>query len=151
MKKTKKVNFTDPLAGFRQTDPQIHPFPKSAQEAIDIVRVAENGIFELPGNRYSKSYRIKDINYKHAGEEERDSMLYTYATKVVNAVQNPFQLTFINRRKDLQAMKAEYLYPERNDEFQELRGYVNQEVLRRLKVSRKGFKQEKYITVSARL
>ena len=149
--KNKKLNISDPLARFRQKDPQIHPFPKSAQEAIDIVKVSENGIFELPGSRYSRSYRIKDINYKHANEEERDNILYTYATKVVNIVQNPFKLTFLNRKKDLQTMKAEYLYPDRNDEFHELRGYVNQEVLRRIQLSRKGFRQEKYITVSTQL
>ncbi len=146
--KNKKLNIRDPLARFRQKDPQIHPFPKSAQEAIDIVKVAENGIFELPGGRYSRTYRLKDFNYKHLNEEERDVALYSYATKVINVIRNPFKLTFLNKKKDLQTMKEEYLYPEKNDEYSELRGYVNQEILRRIKQSRKGFLQEKYITIT---
>lgn len=148
MNKNKNLKISDPLARFRQKDPQIHPFPKSAQEAIDIVKVAENGTFELPGKRYSRTYRLHDFNYKHFSEEERDAALYTYATKVINAIRNPFKLTFLNRKKDIQTMKEEYLYSEQNDEFQELRGYVNQEILRRIKLSRKGFLQEKYITIT---
>lgn len=142
-------NITDPVADLRKKDAQMHPKPKSAQECIDIVAVAENGIFELPGKRFSATWKIKDINYKLEAEDERDEILYRYATKIINPIQNPFKITLINRKKDLQTMEAEYLYPEKDDNYKKLRGYVNDALLDKIKKCRKGFVQEKYITVTA--
>lgn len=144
----KKKNLTDPLAEFRAKDPHVHEFPKSCQQAIDIVKVAENGIFELPGERFSATWRLKDINYKLLGEEERDSILYRYATKVINPIQDKIKITLINEKKDIQEMEEEYLYPNAYDDYDELRKNVNTEVLARIKNSRQGFHQSKYITIT---
>lgn len=146
--KKKNINPSDVLGGFRAKDPSVKAFPKSAQDVIDIVKVAENGIFELPGKRFSATYEIDDINYMLENEDGRDELLYNYATKVINPLQCPFKITLINKKKDIQTMEEEYLYPEKEDEYQELREYVNMETLRRITKSRKGYTQHKYITVT---
>ena len=82
MAKKKKVS-ADPLGGFRKKDESVHEFPKSAQESIDIVKVSESGIFELPGNRFSATWEIEDVNYKIEDEVTKDDFLYRYATEVI--------------------------------------------------------------------
>ena len=44
----------------------MYKTPKSIQETIEIMAVAENGIFEVSKNKYSKCYRFQDINYTTA-------------------------------------------------------------------------------------
>ena len=141
-------NIADPLDEFKTKDPHVHEFPKSAQEAIDIVKVAEDGIFELPDERYSVTWKIKDVNYKLANDLEKEVFLSKYGEQVINTIQDKFKITLINRKRDIQDMEEEYLYPEVNDSYYKLRKYVNKEVLDRIKLSRKGFKQSKYITIT---
>lgn len=146
---TKKHITFDALSDLKKKDPCIHAFPKSAQEAIDIVKVAESGLFELPGGRFSATWELEDVNYKIEDEESRDDILYRYFTEVINPIQHPFKITIINKKKDVQELEDEYLIPYKPDEYAPLRKQVNQEILRRLKQSRRGFVQNKYITVSA--
>lgn len=145
-----KLN-AEPLGGFRKKDPNVHKIPKSAQETIDIVKAAESGIFELPGKRFSATWKLEDINYKIEDEVSRDDILYRYLTEVVNTIQSPFKITVINKKKDIQAVQDEYLMPYKSDEYAEIRECINSEILRRIRTSRKGFVQNKYITVSADL
>ncbi|MBQ4530164.1 MAG: hypothetical protein IJA36_06080 [Lachnospiraceae bacterium] len=145
----KKMINNESLGGLMKKDPTVHSLPKSAQEIIDIVKVSESGIFELPGNRFSATWEIDDINYKIEDEYSKDDILYKYATEVVNPIQNPFKITIINKKKDIQGLEDEYLIPYKSDEYVSLRESVNQEVLQRIKQSRKGFNQKKYITISS--
>lgn len=144
----KKVN-SESVVGLRKKDPNVHEFPKSAQDTIDIVKVAESGIFELPENRFSATWEIEDVNYKIEDEITKDDFLYRYSTEVVNPIQNPFKITIINKKKNVKELEDEYLIPYKNDEYAELRANVNREILRRLKQSRKGFLQKKYITITS--
>lgn len=143
----KKIR-TENIETFRKKDPSVHPLPKSAQELIDIVRVSENGIFELPGGRFSATWELEDINYKIEDAGHREDILYRYYTEVINTIQSPFKITIRNKKKDLQEIQDEYLLPYRPDEYAALREAINKECLRRIRTSRKGFVQAKYITVS---
>ncbi len=49
----------------------MYKTPKSIQETIEIMAVAENGIFEVSKNKYSQCYRFQDINYTTATEDEQ--------------------------------------------------------------------------------
>ena len=56
--------FTDGFKELKKASEPLYKAPKSIQETIEIMSVAENGIFEVgkgrnPAmNRYSKSYRF---------------------------------------------------------------------------------------------
>lgn len=145
----KKRITLDALGDLKKKDPCMHALPKSAQETIDIVRVAESGLFELPGNRFSATWELEDINYKIEDIQSKDDILYRYLTEVINPIQHPFKITIINKKKDIQELEDEYLIPYKQDEYVRLREQVNQEILRRLKQSRRGFVQNKYITISS--
>ena len=55
--------FADGFKELKKASEPLYKTPKSIQETIEIMAVAENGIFEVARNRYSKCYRFQDINY----------------------------------------------------------------------------------------
>lgn len=55
--------FTDGFKLLKKASEPLYKTPKSIQETIEIMAVAENGIFEVSRNKYSKCYRFQDINY----------------------------------------------------------------------------------------
>ena len=54
--------FTDGFQELKKASEPLYKAPKSIQETIEILKVAENGIFEVARNRCSKCYRFQDIN-----------------------------------------------------------------------------------------
>ena len=58
--------FTDGFKLLKKASEPLYKTPKSIQETIEIMAVAENGIFEVSKNKYSKCYRFQDINYSPA-------------------------------------------------------------------------------------
>lgn len=58
--------FTDGFKLLKKASEPLYKTPKSIQETIEIMAVAENGIFEVSKNKYSKCYRFQDINYTTA-------------------------------------------------------------------------------------
>ena len=138
----------DSLDEFRQKDQSLYKMPKSVQEIIDIVKVSESGLFELPGNRFSATWELEDVNYKIEDEDSKDEFLYRYLTEVINPINCPFKITIKNKKKDIQSIEDEYVIPYIQDEYVDLRENVNKEIIRRIEHSRRGFEQNKYITVS---
>lgn len=146
MGKTKITS--DSIDKYCKKDKSLYKMPKSVQETIDIVKVSESGLFELPGNRFSATWELEDVNYKIEDELSKDDFLYKYFTEVINPINCPFKITIKNKKKDIQSIEDDYLIPYIHDEYIELRENVNKEVLRRIKQSRRGFQQNKYITIS---
>lgn len=62
---------TDEFKELKKTSKPLYKTPKSIQETIEVMAVAENRIFEVARNRYSKCYRFEDINYSITKEEEQ--------------------------------------------------------------------------------
>ena len=63
--------FTDGFKLLKKASEPLYKTPKSIQETLEIMAVAENGIFEVSKNKYSKCYRFQDINYTTATEDEQ--------------------------------------------------------------------------------
>ena len=54
--------------------------PRSVQQAIPIKKIYEDGTFQVGWNKYSKTFRFKDINYMVAGREEQERMFLGYGS-----------------------------------------------------------------------
>ena len=70
--------FADGFKELKRASEPLYETPKSIQETIEITAVAENGIFEVAKNHFSKSYRFCDINYTTATEDEQISIFERY-------------------------------------------------------------------------
>ncbi len=69
------------------------------QDVIPIQCIWADGIFRV-GNKFSKTWRFTDINYKVASREDKESMFLTYS-ELLNSLDSAAttKLTICNRRQ----------------------------------------------------
>ena len=70
--------FADGFKELKKASEPLYKAPKSIQQTIEIMKVAENGIFEVAKNRFSKCYRFQDINYTTTNETEQIDIFERY-------------------------------------------------------------------------
>ena len=92
--------FADGFKELKKASEPLYKTPKSIQETIEIMAVAENGIFEVARNRYSKCYRFQDINYTTATEDEQIGIFERYC-KFLNSLDCNFKITINNKNKNM--------------------------------------------------
>lgn len=74
--------------------------PKSAQDLIDIDTLYKDGIF-CSKNKYSKTYRFKDINYSIASKDEKVGLFLNYSELLNSLDSSTMTKITINNRKIL--------------------------------------------------
>lgn len=123
------------------------------QETIEILSVAENGIFEVGRgrntsmNKYSKSYRFTDINYTTANEEEQESIFERYC-KFLNSLDCQFKITVNNKNKDMADLREVVLLSYKQDGFDRFRKIYNDIIEDKIREGRQGIEQERYLTLT---
>lgn len=145
--------FTDGFKELKKASEPLYKTPKSIQETIDIVSVAENGIFEIGKgrngslNRFSKCYRFMDINYTTTNEEEQISIFERYC-KFLNSLDCDFKITVNNRNKDMMDLREVVLLSYQHDEFDRFRKIYNDIIENKIREGRQGIEQERYLTLT---
>ena len=139
--------FSDGFKELKKADVPLYKTPRSIQETIEILSVAENGIFEVAKNRYSKSYRFMDINYTTANEGEQESIFERYC-KFLNSLDCNFKVTINNRNKDMANLREMVLLPYRQDGFDRFRKIYNDIIEDKIREGRQGIEQERYLTLT---
>lgn len=136
--------------GFRElkkADEPLYKAPKSIQETIEIMKVAENGIFEVSRNRFSKCYRFTDINYTTTSEEEQLDIFERYC-KFLNSMDCTFKITVNNRNRDVRQMRECILIPYKVDAYDTYRKTYNDIIEEKIREGRQGIEQERYLTIT---
>ena len=90
--------FTDGFSELKKASEPLYKTPKSIQETIEIMKVAENGIFEVAKSRFSKCYRFSDINYTTTNEDEQIDIFERYC-KFLNSMDCAFKITVNNKNR----------------------------------------------------
>ncbi len=108
--------FTDGFKLLKKASEPLYKTPKSIQETIEIMAVAENGIFEVSKNKYSKCYRFQDINYTTATEDEQIGIFERYC-KFLNSLDCNYKITINNKNKNMEDLRDKVLITEKNDGF----------------------------------
>lgn len=121
--------------------------PKTIQDIIPVDTIYKDGIFRV-GNKYTKSYRFLDINYKIASGEDKNILFLAYSD-ILNSFDSSVmtKITINNRKVDLKRFKDDILIPYKNDGLDKYRKEYNEMLLDKLKES-DDIIQEKYITVT---
>ena len=121
--------------------------PRSVQATIPVKCVYPDGIW-LVGNRHSKSWRLTDVNYAAASDEERRGIFLAYGG-VLNSLPTDAatKITIINRRLNPVDFERSILMEERWDGLDEYRQEANA-ILKRRAAESNNLVQEKYITLS---
>ena len=121
--------------------------PRTVQDTIPVDTIYKDGIFRM-GNKYSKSYRFLDINYKIASGEDKNNLFLSYSD-LLNSFDSSVmtKITINNRKIDLKRFKDDILIPMKDDGLDVYRKEYNDMLLEKLAES-DDIIQEKYITVT---
>lgn len=139
--------FADRFSELKKAGIPLYKTPKSIQETIEIMKVAENGIFEVSKNKYSKCYRFMDINYTTTNEEEQMDIFERYC-KFLNSLDCDFKITINNKNKDMRNLKDEILLPYQYDAYDNFRKIYNDIIEDKIREGRQGIEQERLLTLT---
>ena len=106
--------------------------PRTLQDTIPVDSVYKDGIFRS-GNRYTKSYRFLDINYKIASGEDKNNLFLTYSD-LLNSFDPSVmtKITINNRKVDIKKFKEDILIPLKEDGLDKYRVEYNEMLLSKL-------------------
>ena len=139
--------FTDGFKELKKASEPLYKAPKSIQETIEIMKVAENGIFEVARNRFSKCYRFQDINYTTTNEIEQIDIFERYC-KFLNSLDVSFKITINNKNKDMEQVRDFVFLQDMDDGFNHFRKAYNDIMGRKIHEGRQGIEQERYLTIT---
>ena len=139
--------FSDGFKELKKASEPLYKAPKSIQEIIEILEVAENGIFEVTKNRYSKCYRFQDINYVTTTEEEQENIIEKYC-KFLDSLDCNFKITVNNKNRDMQEMRKKMLLSFKDDGYDRFRKIYNDIMEEKIMEGRQGTIQERYLTIT---
>ena len=139
--------FSDGFVELKKAGEPLYKAPKSIQETIEIMKVAENGIFEVAKNRYSKCYRFSDINYTTTNEEEQIDIFERYC-KFLNSMDCAFKITVNNKNRDMNQLRDYILLRLTGDEYDRFRKIYNDIIEEKIREGRQGTLQERYLTIT---
>ena len=139
--------FKDGFKELKKASEPLFRTPKSVQETIEIMAVAENGIFEVSRNHFSKTYLFQDINYTTATEVEQIGIFERYC-KFLNSLDCEYKITINNKNKDIEDLRRNILLPSRDDGFDNFRKIYNDIIEEKILEGRQGIEQERYLTLT---
>ena len=139
--------FADGFKELKKASEPLYKAPKSIQQTIEIMKVAENGIFEVARNRFSKCYRFQDINYTTTNETEQIDIFERYC-KFLNSLDVNFKITINNKNKDMEQVR-DYVFLQRQDDgYDGFRRIYNDIMEQKIHEGRQGIEQERYLTIT---
>ena len=142
-----KLFFSEGFKELKKASEPLYRSPKSIQETIEIMAVAENGIFEVARNRYSKCYRFQDINYTTTNEEEQIDIFERYC-KFLNSLDVSFKITINNKNKDMTEVREHVFLQKKQDGFNDYRKIYNDIMETKIREGRQGIDKERYLTIT---
>ena len=139
--------FADGFKELKKASEPLYKAPKSIQQTIEIMKVAENGIFEVARNRFSKCYRFQDINYTTTNETEQIDIFERYC-KFLNSLDVSFKITINNKNKDMEQVRDYVFLQKQNDGYNGFRKIYNDIMEQKIHEGRQGIEQERYLTIT---
>ncbi len=130
-----------------KTDKEKYRIPKRVQDVIPVRRIWPDGIF-LVGNKYSKSWRFADINFRVASDEDQETMVLMYSD-LLNGLDTgaTSKITINNHRIKKADLEKNIMMKMKDDGLDVYRKEYNDMLLSKA-MDANGIIQEKYVTVT---
>lgn len=119
----------------------------STQNTIKYNSMYENGLLHVAKDKWSRTYRLGDVAYLSANQEEKIDVIDTHA-EALNSLDSgsTFQLLVINRKIEDNTVER-IKYEEVGDGFDNFRKEYNDIIESRFSSDSKNFQVEKYVTI----
>lgn len=119
----------------------------NAQEMFSVVSIDDSGIFELTGNRYSKLYRLSDINFAGVTDDEQKSIIINFS-RILKTMPCRFSYSVANEYVDERDYNEKILYKLMGDKDDELRRMFNAIIKEKVSDAKQGLYQTIYLTLT---
>ena len=125
------------------------PAPKTVQQSIPYTHIFPDGMIETMPGCYTRAYRLEDISFKIAPDEEQVRIFREWG-KLLNSFSTDtnFQIVIQNHAADRRAMLKDIRFETRPDGLDKYRQEMNKILFDKLTTGRSSLKQDKYIVVS---
>ena len=129
-------------------DKEKYRVPKKVQDMIPVRTIYPDGIFVSGKNKYSKTFRFRDINYAVASRSDKEMMFLEYS-ELLNSFDSgaTTKITINNRRLNRLDFEDQILIDMKDDGLNEYREEYNRILLEKATGSN-AIVQDKYVTVS---
>lgn len=129
--------------------PLYRKIPKTVQESIPYKYIYDNGIIETDDGIFTKTYRMEDVNFKIAPEDDQKSIFLQYE-KVLNSFSpgTKFQVLIHNHQTNKKRTMQDIRFPAKNDGLNKYRAEMNEILLKKMSQGKSSISQAKYFTVS---
>lgn len=119
----------------------------STQNTIKYNSLFENGLMHIAKNEWSRTYRLGDVAYVSASQDEKIDVIDTHA-EAFNSLEpgSTYQLLVINRRIEDNSVEK-IKYKEVGDGYDNFRQEYNEMIENRFSSDSKNFQIEKYVTL----
>jgi len=123
--------------------------PRSTQNSIPYLADYEEGLFEVTENKYSKMYRMKDINYR-TGKDEEQVAIFCKWTEFLNYFSEDMRFAFIvdNRVVSLTEQERKVFKQMKGDIYDKHRKEYNKILRRQIVAGRNDIQVQLYLTVT---
>ena len=123
--------------------------PGSVKESIPYIRIHDNNIIETRKGNYTKAYKIHDVNFKIAPDDEQTSIFIKFG-RFLNSmpVNAKFQILIENRTANFEKTFKNISFMPQNDDLNEFRRDMNDILLEKMREGRNNITQEKILVVS---
>lgn len=127
---------------------KIDKIPKTAQDSIPIRGFMKNGIIEISPGDFTKCYKLRDINFNIATEDEQEQIYLDYMS-FLNSFNETveWQIVIFNHEVDKRDTIQEIKIPPQKDGLNKYRQEMNGILIDNLKKSNNGIRQDKYLVV----
>lgn len=128
---------------------QKRSIPKTAQQTLPYVRVADDSIIEVAPGRFSRTYAFDDVNYQIAKQEDQEDIFLRYCS-ILNSfdINVDVQVTIMNNKINREDFEDIVLLKMQGDEYDEYRKEYNDMLLEKISQGQNDIKREKLLTIS---
>lgn len=139
-----------PSSGKEKTnDGQI--LPKTAQETVPYVNVYKNGVIESMPGYFTKSYKLTDINFRVASNEDQIKIFDKYKEFLASlGTDTSLQVVINNRNEDEDSIINDVMCKMEADAYNEYRVEMNNMIKDKLAEGRNNLVSEKYIVIGTK-
>lgn len=131
----------------KQYDEPLYINPQSTEELFPVKAIDESGIFVLNNGKYSKLFKLSDINFAGVTDLEQKTIIINFS-KVLNSINCRFSYTVADEYVDESAFSKRILYKKRGDDMDMLCDAFNEVINEKVTDAKQGLYQTIYLTLT---
>lgn len=131
----------------KQYDEPLYINPQSTEELFPVKAIDESGIFVLNNEKYSKLFKLSDINFAGVTDLEQKTIIINFS-KVLNSINCRFSYTVADEYVDESAFSKRILYKKRGDDIDMLCDAFNEVINEKVTDAKQGLYQTIYLTLT---